>query len=365
MIDINKHKIRDELTKDEIFEILEEFGGEPEYSSFGIISRTICHNPAGEGSRKLYFYSNSGLFHCYTGCPEPSFDIFQLIIKIMKIQYNIDFDLNDAVRYIARRFGISGTEISKNEIQDWDIFKEYDRINELTAKDYHVELKEYDKTILNNLNYKVKIGPWLKDGISQNVLTKAKIGFYPGGDQITIPHYDINGRFIGLRGRTVCQEDAEKYGKYRPIIIGKQMYNHPLGMNLYNINNAKEAISKLRKAIVFESEKSSLLYQTYFGMENDISVACCGSNLSAYQVQLLKDCGCEELILAFDRQFQKIGDDEFLHLKNNLIKLGNKYKTDMVVSAIFDKRKITAYKASPVDEGAEKFIKLYNERIFL
>lgn len=113
-------------------------------------------------------------------------------------------------------------------------------------------------------------------------MDNARIGFFPGGDQITIPHYDINNRFIGLRGRSLSKEDAEKYGKYRPLKVGKQLYNHPLGMNLYNINNSKENIKRLRKAIVFESEKSCLLYQTHFGIENDISVACCGSNITAY-----------------------------------------------------------------------------------
>ena len=51
------------------------------------------------------------------------------------------------------------------------------------------------------------------------------IGFYPGGDQITIPHFDANGRFIGLRGRTMCVEEGEKYGKYRPVVINKNLYS--------------------------------------------------------------------------------------------------------------------------------------------
>ena len=41
-------------------------------------------------------------------------------------------------------------------------------------------------------------------------MKNAKIGYYPGGSQITIPHYDKEGRFIGLRGRTISQEDAER-----------------------------------------------------------------------------------------------------------------------------------------------------------
>ena len=73
-------------------------------------------------------------------------------------------------------------------------------------------------------------------------------------------------------------------------------------------------------------EKSCLLYKSYFGIDNDISVACCGSNLSAYQVQLLKDAGAKEIIIAFDRQFQEIGDSEFKHLTKNLTKINEKYK---------------------------------------
>lgn len=51
-------------------------------------------------------------------------------------------------------------------------------------------------------------------------------------------------------------------------------------------------------------EKSCLLYASYFGMENDISVAVCGSSLSNYQIQLLLDLGIQELIIAFDKQFK-------------------------------------------------------------
>ena len=50
-------------------------------------------------------------------------------------------------------------------------------------------------------------------------------------------------------------------------------------------------------------EKSVLKYQSFFGFNNDITVACCGSNLSAYQTQLLIDAGAQEIIIAFDRQF--------------------------------------------------------------
>ena len=118
-------------------------------------------------------------------------------------------------------------------------------------------------------------------------------------------------------------------------------------------------------AIVFEGEKSTLLYQSMFGREQDISVAMCGSNLSDFQVKLLLDEGVRNLVVAFDRQFQEIGDEEFVKLKKNLLKIKQNFSKDVLVSFIFDKNMITDYKASPLDHGAETFLKLYKERIII
>ena len=170
---------------------------------------------------------------------------------------------------------------------------------------------------------------------------------------------------MGLRGRTLCKEEGELYGKYRPLKINQVLYSHPLGLNLYNLNLSKNAISAIGKAIVVEGEKSSLLYKSYFGLENDITVACCGSSLSAHQVQLLIEAGAKEIIVGFDRQFQSIGDKEFQALKRNLLKLHSKYKNSVQISFIFDKNMITGYKSSPLDEGPEKFLQLFKERITL
>lgn len=367
MLVFDKTEIRQALSLDNIFDLLIEWGGEPEYTNFGIISATICHNHPGEGSRKLYYYENTGLFKCYTGC-DSTFDIFELCSKVMNIQFTKTFDLNDSVLWIARRFGLSGMikeDESGKTLEDWKILSNYNKIQEIELKDNQIELKTFDDTVLARLNYRIKLTPWLNEGISQEVLNKAHIGYYPGGDQITIPHYDINGNFIGLRGRTMCKEESEFYGKYRPIKINQILYNHPLGLNLYGLNWNKSTISKMKKAIIFESEKSVLKYATYFGWNNNISVACCGSNISSHQIQLLLNCGVEEIIIAFDRQFQEIGDKEFQHLKTNLLKIRTKYKNYVIISFIFDKNMITQYKNSPIDEGKEKFLYLFKERILI
>ena len=367
MLVFDKQEIRDSLSIDDIFDILEEWGGEPERCPTGLIARTICHNHLNDdASRKLYYYENTGLFRCYTGCEDPVFDIFQLCIKVMNLQNNIIYDLNDAVRWIARRFGISGKEEDSPEeegLEDWKILANYSRIQDIQIAAPHIVLEEYDDTILTRFNYDVKIKPWLDEGISQQAIEHAEIGYYPGEAQITIPHFDKNGRFIGLRGRTLVAEDAERYGKYRPMKINGIMYNHPLGLNLYNFNNARCVIPKMKKAVVFEGEKSVLKAQTYFGFDNDIYVACCGSSLSSYQTQLLIDAGAQEIIVAFDRQFQNVGDDEYCHLLRNLKKIQMKYKNYVQISYILDRKKITGYKDSPVDCGKDKFLILYKERV--
>lgn len=364
----DKYQIRESLSTEDIFQLLVEFGGEPEYTNSGIVSKTICHNDPtrDQCSHKLYYYYDSTLFHCFTDCGD-SFDIFDLVIKVFRNQKNKEITLDEAVRYIAYRFGISGIEFEDNGLNtiDWKIFNEYDKIKEIEIKDYSVQLKKYDDKILDYFNYSAKITPWLNEGISQGVIESARIGFFPGGDQITIPHYDKDWRLVGIRGRTLCKEDAERYGKYRPLIVNKQLYNHSIGMNLYNINFSFGNIKQMKTAFIFESEKATLLYASYFGRENDISVACCGSSISAYQIQILKEAGAKEIVIALDRQFQELGDKEFKKLTKNLERVNQRYGKDFLISFIFDKNMITDYKDSPIDKGPDIFLKLYKERIIL
>ena len=258
MVIYDKKEIKESLSIENIFELLQEFGGEPEYTSFGILSSTICHNPPGMGSRKLYYYSNSELLCCYSGCADFTFDIFELTSKVAEIQWNKKFDLNDAVRWVANFFGLAGISESspiEKQSEDWKYLGALEKIQDIEIKTNEIILKEYDPTILERFNYNVLIEPWLREGVSQESMRQAQIGFYPGGDQITIPHFDENGRLVGLRGRTLCAEEGERFGKYRPLKVNQQLYNHPLGMNLYNLNNSKDKIGVMKKAIVFEGKR--------------------------------------------------------------------------------------------------------------
>ena len=213
----NKDDLKAQLEIENVFDLIVELGGEPEYVDTGLISQTICHNAPGDGSRKLYYYDNSKLFRCYTSCDE-SFDIFELVIKAMKIQKDLDWELYDAMVYVAEYFGLAEAERpdKTEEAQHWVVFKRHDfSLPELRAP---ATLKEYNKIILTRFTYP-RILNWEAEGITDEVNKQNYIGYYAGGEQITIPHFDINNRLVGIRGRYLATEDAERYGKYRPLYI--------------------------------------------------------------------------------------------------------------------------------------------------
>ena len=112
-------------------------------------------------------------------------------------------------------------------------------------------------------------------------------------------------------------------------------------------------------------EKSCLLYQSYFGKKNDISVACCGSAISSVQMSILFNLGVKEIVIAFDRQFQKKNDDEFKHLVKNLKAIKTRYGQYATISFIFDTEDVLPYKASPIDYGPKIFLDMFKKRIIL
>ena len=366
----DKNQIKENLTLDQIEEILTDFHGEPERRGDIIVSRTICHCG---NSHKLYYYPNTTLFKCYTDCSE-TFDIFELTRKVLsreqpKAREDSDWNLPEAIDYIAQKFGFqpneqtNGFEETASTAKDLILFNEYERINNINVKTQEVELKEYPSTVLHNLP-RPRIQPWLNEDISQEVMDSHNICYDPKNQGIVIPHYDINNRLVGIRERTLIKEN-EIFGKYRPAKIGKQLYNHPLSFNLYNLNMSKDNIRRNKKAFVFEGEKSTLKFASYFGQENDMSVAECGSSFINYQAWLLINQGAEEIVICLDKQFQKPGDDEFKKLVKNLTSIHQKYGRYVNISYMFDKENLLGYKDSPIDRGKEIFLELYKKRVNL
>ena len=366
----NSDEIKNSLTFQQVFDYVAELGGNPKLDPTGaeaFVSQTICHNPAGTGSHKLYYYQNTRLFRCYTYCGD-TFDIFDLTRKWAK-QRGEEWTLPRAVKHVARYFGISisdeeNFDDGQDKLRDWEILKNYQENSSISKDKKIVEFKEFNENILKHFP-RPRIEPWINEGITQEVMNARGICYDPVNQGIIIPHYDENGALIGIRSRTLIKEE-EVYGKYRPTVINGKMYNHPLGFALYNLNHAKNAIKQLGIAIIFEGEKSCLKYASLFGAENDISVATCGSNLIQHQVDLLTQYGAKEIVVAFDKQFKESGDVEFKQWVKKLKELHKKYSKQVNISFMFDKRgNLLGYKDSPIDGGQEVFLQLFKERIRL
>ena len=369
----DKDGLKNSLEIDQVARYLEEFEAEPEIKNGIIVSRTVCHNHCGCGSHKLYYYSNTGLFKCFTDCGGDAFDIFELTRRILsrekpKAREDSEWNLPEAIDYVAQYFHYAPNQKVDHDLLETEdelrIFEKYDRINNIDINTQEVELKEYEDGFLKNLPHPI-ITPWLAEGISQEAMDSHEICYDPKNQGIVIPHRDINNRLIGVRERTLIQEQAENFGKYMPAKIAGKMYNHPLSFNLYNLNFTKNNISRMEKAFVFESEKSCLKYCSYFGAENDLSVAICGSSFIAYQAWLLINLGVKEIIVALDRQYKELGDDEFKKLVKNLKSIYNKYGKYTTISFMFDKEHLLGYKDSPIDKDKDTFLELYKRRIFL
>ena len=366
----DKEKNREALSLNDVFKLVDFLGGEPVYTNFGFVAKTICHNPAGEGSEKLYFYENTGLMNCYTNCN--TMDIFDFVSKVKYMETGKEITFYQSMDFIARFFELEGVEGEKIDgalsIQDdRQILAGYKLLME-GQEDLKIEYKIYEGDVLDRLAF-IPPASWLEEGIGLEAMDKYGIKYYGTEHKVVIPHYNVAGDLIGIRGRALVQEDIKMFGKYMPIRINGTMYSHPLSHNLYGLHHNLKTINKLKKLIIFEGEKSCLHYETMFGSGNNISVATCGNSLSLVQQEIIrKFCDIDEIIIAYDKEFEEVGDDNFKRNVTALQRLASRLNNFFKVSVMFDRDKENPkleYKDAPIDQGREVFEQLYQDRIFL
>lgn len=357
----SKEDLKENIDYDDVFLLLDTLGAEPVDKGDYIVAKTICHCGS---TNKLYFYNNSDYFQCYTQCG--TFDVIELIQKVKGL------DFNAAIYFLVNFFNLQWKIDDKDDAEynqeDWKIF---DRQEELRAKARElekfqfVELPEYDKSILTYYPQPI-IADWQDTGITKEVCDIMNIRYDPVELSVLIPHYDDNSRLVGIRRRTLVEEE-EAWGKYRPWRNGHTQYNHPLSFNLYGLDIAKHNIQRCGTVVVYEAEKSVLNHISQFGIENDIAVAVCGSTFSKYQFELLRYYGAKEIIIAFDKDYHSLDDVEnYEAFEKKMKKLGNKFNAQCNLSFLVDGEKnLLGYKDSPIDRGKEIFLDLFKDRRYL
>ena len=352
----DKELVKERIMIDDVYNLLDFFNAQPQMFNTYIISKTICH---GGNSHKLYYYENTQLFKCYSdSCG--TFDIFELVQKVEDIK-----DLNTAVYFIVNFFNLQG------QIDEIDSDLDLESSKYILQRSKLLEINEYnkEKILLPELPIGIidhypqpEIVNWTKEGISKEICDYMGIRYDPVNGNILIPHYDEDNRLVGIRQRTLVQEQ-EIYGKYRPAKIQGQLCNHPLAFNLYGFNQAKPHIKQAGLAIIVEGEKSVLQYMSYFGTRSNICVAVCGSSISQYQFQMLLDAGVQELVLGFDKDFEEMKSKEYDDTVAKIDRMYQKFSNRITISVLFDKYNLLTYKASPLDCGKEAFLYLWRNRI--
>ena len=358
LLDINKRDIIESITLEDVKNFLESLGVDQIITNQDkqyLICPTICHNPLGEeASMKLYWYQNHKLFRCYTECNE-AMSIFTLYQKFMELNEHPVSEA-EAKLYVQNCL----KHLVKASYQPHQTYSI--DINKYKFSAHVPELQEYPKEILSYF-IKYHHPSWLKDGITANVMDKFQIRFSLGENKIIIPHFDIKGRLIGIRGRALEENEIKENGKYRPIQIGEVLYSHPLQFNLYGIYEHQDGIRKRKSAIIAEAEKSVMLDDGYYGNLAN-TVACCGSTFNKYHISLLTNIlGANEIIIALDKEYEQWNDDKAKKYRNKIETMCKKYKNQASFSYIWDFNNLLKEKDSPFDRGKEIFEQLYKTRV--
>ena len=341
--------LKEQLSPNDIITLLNELGAEPYEQNGQIIARTVCHHG---DSHKLYYYSDTQMFHCYTNCG--SFDIFELIQKESGKEFSESFS------YIRDYFGYENslTDHDYNDIIDLTFFNKFNKV-------IHYEpLKTLSEKVLNRYSDNYHIS-WIKEGIMPSTMKKFDIKMSTVDQQIVIPHRDENGNLVGVRARNLNREVVDKGMKYAPVKQGSSFLNHPTGATLYGLYENKENIESVKKVVLFESEKSVLQLDSFYHGYG-IGVCMSGSSFSDRQLDLIKNLDIDEVIIAVDKEFEKIGDDlERYYAKKIEKTIANKIKPYKNVSVVWDKKGLLRMKDSPTDEGKDVWLELFRNRISL
>lgn len=354
---MNLVELKNILEPDDIKRILFEYGISPvqESESF-LLYPTFCHNLEG-GSHKLYYYFDSKMFVCYTECND-SFNIFQLVQKIEKLHgYNFNiFEIADKIGY--------GTSPQRRKTEE-DIKEEKELLflKQLAIRTEApiVSYEKIDEEILTNFSYDKKyLKLWIEEGINKDTLDEFQIGYSVKDDAISIPHRDMNGNLIGVRGRFLSQDALNKY---MPLSLSGRLLNHATRGNLYGLYENKENIQRLKRIIIFEGEKSVLKFNSFFGRDGNTAVATCGNRITNEQIRLFNEMQVEEVILAFDKDYTtEIERQELLKKYDNI---ANRLSIYFNTSVMIDWTDLTGYKDSPIDQGKEVFEELFDARYYV
>lgn len=346
---LDKDKIKESLTDEDIRLLLHSLGSKDPVE--GNQYQTVCH---GGGKHKLYYYEESKMFHCYTSCAE-NMDIYEVVIRAHS-ERGITLSFYQSVQYVANKTGKHYRTDNSNRQQVNHLVDDWNWLNRLKKKEkINADIPVVSENVLDVL-IKKPHELWL-DEISYETQMKFEVGYYFRENRIVTPHRNIHNDLIGLTGRALNQEDIDNGKKYMPITIENKLYSFPTIFNLYGLNKTQHAIKRLKKAAIFESQKSVMKCEDFYG-EDNFSVATCSSNISNYHRDLLLGLGVEEVFICSDKfrdkkenETEELYEEKLIDYQEHLLKLAKKFSPFVRVYILWDFNGLLEAKDSPSDKG--------------
>lgn len=358
---IDVDKIKGMIDDNSIKTILLSFGARAiSENNEQIIFPSICHHIDFENHKnKLYYYKNGSFFLCYS-CSS-SGDIFWLVQKRKEL-LGEKCSFPQAIKYVCDILGIDCGNINtiketNNLLYDWSGLTKY-----LKNAKNHIFNKEYDKSILEYFP-QMYHDSFIKDHISVDTMKKFGLRYYPYKQQILIPTFDDESKFIGVHCRNLEPRLIEMGYKYIPLeILTGEEYKFNTSNVLYGLNMNKMFIQHSKEVIITEAPKGVMQLDSY-GYYN--SVGLFGRVLQKQKLKLLLKYGVEKFTIALDKQYHNKDTEEFENkyckVLNKIIDSVRPYAKEINVVWDYDDNML-GYCDSPMDKGKDIWNELYKNK---
>jgi len=305
-----------------VVELLEKLGFDFSNAicdEFEIRGEAICHG--GDNSSGFVYYQDSGVWRCWTS--NCHVDSKEDLLGLIMASRNIKF--YSAISW-AKRF-LETIKIDDNRVHEI-LSTKGKRISSVKDPDdmwkIHISQKVHSPTLLSSLRTPTVF--CRSRGLDSKLCMNRGIGYAEKGKlcgRIVVPIYNAVGKIVGFSGRIVKSSQSKHKWNHWPSAKLAKFNNETSfkpGINLYNINFAlKNLIGKENRTIILTEGPFDVIKLIMAGFDNSVCVF--GSSLSNAQVALMKKCGIENIILAFDgdKAGQKANDKAHDLLSHNII----------------------------------------------
>lgn len=262
---------------------------------------------------------------------------------ISLIEYNLNIDFRDAMKYLHKLFGLT-YEYKSNKPKkindDWFIFTKYAKKKKCIVNDF----EPMDEDILSDFVPHVHIDIF-REGIIKRTIKKFELGYSYRWKRTIFPvRYWMDGSLMGYNARSSIQ-NCEEFNIPKYFITPGMKKD----INLYGLWQNYKHIQENGIITVFEAEKSVLKRDS---LKDFSCVALQGHFLSDEQVRVILGLNIKEVVIAMDKDVPL----------EEVWSMCERFYGIRKVSYIYDKYNVLGPKDSPADAPNKVYKILFEYR---